>query len=353
MSGIVIDLQWFAEEGMAAAAGTESAGSAGIENAAGTENVNFQAGDTLPDGQQVQSAQVAAELRRQMQRHPELRKVYGQTPKQGMKQGNPNGAAAPKGEPADAGTAGQQAPEDTIQTRWEALKKGEYKELYGADVQAAVRERFKNQADAQAELDKVQDVLELLRGKAGVETNDELLDLLRNDDSLIEDEAEAAGMTVERYREFKALKDEHEQRQAQDEADREKAAWDNHFAKMAAQAEELRQKFPEFNLDQEMQNEQFRRLTHPSVGVSVEDAYRVIHRDEIDKQLMAYGMNRTRQQMGQTIQAQHARPQEGAMRSQGQQAANVAVDFSQMDRKQRDEYRRKVLSGLIKGGNFA
>ena len=353
MSGIVIDLQWFAEEGMAAAAGTESAGSAGIENAAGTENVNIQAGDTLPDGQQVQSAQVAAELRRQMQRHPELRKVYGQTPKQGMQQGNPNGAAAPKGGQADAGAAGQQAPEDTIQTRWEALKKGEYKELYGADVQAAVRERFKNQADAQAELDKVQDVLELLRGKAGVETNDELLDLLRNDDSLIEDEAEAAGMTVERYREFKALKDEHEQRQAQDEADREKAAWDNHFAKMAAQAEELRQKFPEFNLDQEMQNEQFRRLTHPSVGVSVEDAYRVIHRDEIDKQLMAYGMNRTRQQMGQTIQAQHARPQEGAMRSQGQQAANVAVDFSQMDRKQRDEYRRKVLSGLIKGGNFA
>ena len=184
-------------------------------------------------------------------------------------------------------------------------------------------------------------------------TADELLDLLRNDDSLIEDEAEAAGMTVERYREFKALKDEHEQRQAQDEADREKAAWDNHFAKMAAQAEELRQKFPGFNLDEEMQNEQFRRLTHPSVGVSVEDAYRVIHRDEIDKQLMAYGMNRTRQQMGQTIQAQHARPQEGAMRSQGQQAANVAVDFSQMDRKQRDEYRRKVLSGLIKGGNFA
>lgn len=349
MNGIVMDLQWFAEEGAAAAAGTESAGSAGIENAAGTENVNIQAGDTLPDGQQVQSAQVAAELRRQMQRHPELRKVYGQTPKQG----NPNGAVAPKGGQADAGEAGQQAPEDTIQTRWEALKKGEYKELYGADVQAAVRERFKNQADAQAELDKVQDVLELLRGKAGVETNDELLDLLRNDDSLIEDEAEAAGMTVERYREFKALKDEHEQRQAQDEADREKAAWDNHFAKMAAQAEELRQKFPEFNLDQEMQNEQFRRLTHPSVGVSVEDAYRVIHRDEIDKQLMAYGMNRTRQQMGQTIQAQHARPQEGAMRSQGQQAANVAVDFSQIDRKQRDEYRRKVLSGLIKGGNFA
>ena len=164
MNGIVMDLQWFAEEGAAAAVGTESAGSAGIENAAGTENVNIQAGDTLPDGQQVQSAQGAAELRRQMQRHPELRKVYGTTPKQG----NPNGAVAPKGGQADAGAAGQQAPEDTIQTRWEALKKGEYKELYGADVQAAVRERFKNQADAQAELDKVQDVLELLRGNISV-----------------------------------------------------------------------------------------------------------------------------------------------------------------------------------------
>lgn len=343
MNRIVIDLQYFAEEGAAAAAGTENAGGAGIENAAGTGEVNVQAGDTLPDGQQVQSAQVAAELKRQMQRHPELRKVYGQAPKQGK----------PAQEAQVQPGAVEQTPEETIQTRWEALKKGEFKEQYGNDVRAAVQERFKNQADAQAELDKVNDVLEILRGKANVETTDELLDLLRNDDSLIEDEAEAAGMTVERYREYKALQEEHERRAAEDQANIEQAFWDDHFDKMTAQAEAMKQIFPDFDLRTELGNEQFARLTHPSVGLSVEDAYYTVHRKELEPQMMAYGMNRARQQMSQTIQAQRARPVEGAMRSQGQQAAQLKQDFSQLDRKQRDEYRRKVLSGLLKGGDFA
>lgn len=343
MKRIVIDLQYFAEEGAAAAAGTENAGGAGIENAAGsTGEMNVQAGDTLPNGQQVQSAQVAAELKRQMKRHPELRQVYGQAPKH-----------------SDAGQG--QTPEDAIQAKWEALKKGEYKDLYGADVQAAVQARFKNQADAQAqladvraELDKVNDVMEMLRGKAGVETNDELLDLLRNDDSLIEDEAEAAGMTVDRYREFKALQEEHDRRAAEDQENIEKAFWDNHFAQMTAQAEALKQIFPDFDLRTELDNEEFARLTHPKYGnLSVEDAYYTVHRKELEPQMMAYGMERAKQQMSQTIQAQRARPMEGAMRMQGQQAATVRKDFSSLDRKARDEYRRKVLSGLVKGGDFA
>ena len=101
-----------------------------------------------------------------------------------------------------------------------------------------------------------------------------------------------------------------------------------------------------------MQNEVFRRLTMPGSGVSVEDAYYTIHRKELEPQVMAYGMNRARQQMGQTIQAQRARPAEGAMRSQGQVAADVKVDFSRLSRKERDEYRRQVHAGK-KGGIFA
>jgi len=338
MNGIVMDLQFFAEEGAAAAAAPEATGSTQTEAAASTEGAEaIGVGDTLPDGQQVKTAQVAAELERQMKRHPELRKVYGQKP---QAQGKGQAAAEPH--------------EMTIQEKWESAKKGEFKDLYGQDVQNAIRDRFKNQEDAQAQLQGIQPMLDALMQKAGVESLEELSDLILDDDSLYEDEAEAAGMTVERYREFKALQDEHDRRAAEDQQALEDAFWDNHFTKMTAEAEQLKQIFPDFDLRTEMQNETFQRLTHPSVGISVEDAYRLIHKDEIDQQMMAYAMNRQREQMAQTIQAQRTRPVEGAMSaSAAAPAAGVARDFGKMTRPQRDEYRKKVLSGLIRGGDFA
>ncbi len=344
MKRIVWDPQYFTEAPAADAAPAEgTVESAGTEQTAvsGTnESAPMKAGDTLPDGTKVPSARVAAELERQMKRHPELRKVYGQG-------GTQQQAAQPAaGQPETAPA------EPTIQEKWEAAKKGEFKDLYGQDVQNAIRARFKNQEDLQGKLDAVQPMLEALMQKAGVDSVEELSQLVLDDDSLYEEEAEEAGMTVERYKQFKALQDEHDRREREDAESQERALWADHFSRMAEQAEKLKQTFPDFDLNREMENETFRRLTHPSVGVSVEDAYYTIHRNELGPQMMAYGMNRAREQMGQTIQAQRARPAEGAMRSQGSVAADVKVDFSKLSRRERDEYRRQVHAGK-RGGTFA
>lgn len=343
MKRIVWDLQYFTEAPAPAAAAAEGGGeSAGTEQTAvegTTESVPMRAGDTLPDGTKVPSARVAAELERQMKRHPELRKVYGQ-----------GGAQKKAAQPAEGQP--EQNGEPTIQERWEAAKKGEFKDLYGQDVQNAIRDRFKNQADLQGQLDAVQPMLNALMQKAGVDSVEELSQLVLDDDSLYEEEAEEAGMTVERYKQFKALQDEHDRREREDAESQERALWNDHFNRMAEQAEKLKQTFPDFDLSREMENETFRRLTHPSVGVSVEDAYYTIHRNELGPQIMAYGMNRAREQMGQTIQAQRARPAEGAMRSQGSVSADMKIDFSKLSRKERDEYRRMVHAGK-KGGTFA
>lgn len=343
MKRIVWDLQYFTEAPAAAAAAPEGgAESAGTEQTAveGTnESVPMKVGDTLPDGTKVPSARVAAELERQMKRHPELRKVYGQ-----------GGAQKKAAQPAEGQPEGNGEP--TIQERWEQAKKGEFKDLYGQDVQNAIRDRFKNQEDLQEKLDAVQPMLNALMQKTGVDSVEELSQLVLDDDSLYEEEAEEAGMTVERYKQFKALQDEHDRREREDAESQERALWKDHFNRMAEQAERLKQTFPDFDLSKEMENETFRRLTHPSVGVSVEDAYYTIHRNELGPQIMAYGMNRAREQMGQTIQAQRARPAEGAMRSQGSVSADMKIDFSKLSRKERDEYRRQVHLGK-KGGSFA
>lgn len=342
MNRIALDLQWFTEVtggGEAAAAPAAETG-AGSETAAVTnatkQTAPVQAGDTLPNGQKVASAKVAAELERQMKRHPELRKVY-------QAQANP----------AQQAEAQNQPQEMTIQQKWEAAKKGEFKELYGADVQAAVKERFKNQDDARQQLDGMQPMLQALMRKAGVDSVEELQQLIMDDDSLYEDEAEEAGMTVERYKEFRALQDEHDRRAEQDRQDQERAFWDDHFRNLANQAVELQKVFPDFDLKAELQNETFKRMTLPGSGVSLEAAYYAVHHKELEPQIMAYGMRRAREQAGQTIQAQQKRPAEGAMANRGQVAADMKVDFSKLTRKERDAYRARVHSGLEKGGNFA
>lgn len=351
MNRIVLDLQYFTEASAEAAAAPAATESTGSENAAATGTITdapVQAGDTLPNGVKVPSARVAAELERQMKRHPELRKVYGQTGAQ--EKGARRAAQQPAQAPQEQ-AAGDQ-PQDTIQQRWEAAKKGEFRELYGQDVKRAVDDRFKNQADANEQLNKIMPAINLMMKKAGYDSVDEFVQMVENDDSFYEEEAEREGMTVEKFKQFKALQEEHERRQQQDQQNQEQAFWREHFSRLAQQAEDLKRTFPDFDLQKEMQNDVFRRLTMPGSGVSVEDAYYTIHRKELGPQIMAYGMQKAREQMGQTLQAQRSRPAEGAMRSQGQVAADMKVDFSKMTRKERDEYRRQVHAGK-KGGIFA
>lgn len=329
MNRIALDLQYFAEEGAAAAeapAAAESTGSAAAET--GTAGVPVREGDTLADGTRVPTARVAAALEKQMKRHPELRQVYGQG----------------QAQPVNGQQAQSQQTEQTIQEKWEQLKKGEFKDLYGADVQDAIQKRFKNQKDSAKELEELQPMLQALMQKAGVETVKDLSDIVLDDDSLYEDEAEERGMTVEALKHMKALEEEHEKRKAQDEQDRQEQMFRAHIAGLAQQAEQMKQVFPDFNLDREMQNETFMRLTAPDVGLSVEDAYFAVHRRELAPQMMAYGMNRARQQMSQTIQAQRQRPAEGAMRSQ-QQAAEMKLDPRNLTRKERDRIRNLIHTG--------
>lgn len=342
MNNFFLDLQWFTEAGAPAAEAPAAAETAGSEMAAENEPVGpIQAGDTLADGTPVKSAKVAAALEKQMKRHPELRQVYGQgRGRQGQAQTMQ----------AAAGQAPQpdQTQADTIQARWEELKKGEYRDLYGQDVQRAIQERFKNQADAGKQLESMQPMLQALMKKAGVESVEELSKLILDDDSLYEDEAEEMGMTVERYKQFKALQEEHDRRAAEDAKNRQRAFIMNHFRNLTEQAENLKQTFPNFNLQAEMQNETFKRLTMPGSGVSLEDAYYAVHRRELGPQIMAYGMNRAREQMGQTLQAQRKRPNEGAMTGQSQAAKSMKINPKNLDRKERDRIRDLIMRKQIK-----
>ena len=320
-----LNLQKFAgEEGAAApeAAGAETAAAVNTEPGA-----PINAGDTMADGSTVKNAQVAAALNRQMRKHPELRNVYG------------------KGQPAQQQTVEQVPAEKTVEERWEELKRGEFAESYGRDVQAAIRDRFKNQADVSAQLNALEPMLQVLRERAGVESNEDLIHHVMDDDSLYEEAASEAGMTVPAYRQFMQMKEERDAAEAQREESLRDAMLQQHFAGLQQQAEAMKKIYPNFDLNAELQNEKFFRMTSPEGGLSVEDAFFAIHHKELAPQMMAYGMERAKEQMGQTIQAQRKRPAEGAMRQQGQLAGQVKLDPRQLTKQERAEIKRQVRLG--------
>lgn len=335
MKYFAMDLQLFAEEGAAAGAAPagEITGTAAENEAIAPEGIS--AGQELANGQQV-SPQVAAAMNRQMKRHPELRKVYGapaQRPQQPTQQPvqQQEVAAQPEGNDMDA--------------RWEALRKGEFKDQYARDVQNAIRERFKNQEDLQGQLNAMQPMLAALMQKTGAESVEELQQLILDDDSLYEDEAEAMGMPVEAYKNYKKLQEEHDAAIAREQQNQQQEFFRQHIAKLAQQGEELRATFPNFDFRAEMENPTFARLTSPEVGLSVKDAYFAVHHDELAPQMLAYGMQRAQQQMGQTLQAQAARPSEGAMRNTNPAAAELKMNPRNMTRKEREEIKRQVRLG--------
>ena len=331
-------LQLFAEEGAAAApaGGGADAGTAAVN---GEVAGDVRVGDTLGDGTQVTDARVAAALNRQMNRHPELRKVYGQTPQQ---------AQAPQQAPVKAQPAeGTEIPAegngpDDLQARYEALKKGEFKDLIGADIQRAIKDRFKNQDDATQKLTGMQPMLDALMKKTGAESIDELQKLVLDDDSLYEDEAEEMGMPVEALKQFKQMQAQRDAAQAQLQRQEESAQFRAHIDNLMRQGEELKNMFPDFDFFKEMENEQFRQMTSPQMGMTVEQAYYAIHGKDLMPQMMSYGMQRAQNQMGQTLQAQRARPAEGAMNGKNPAAAEPALNPAALSRPERARLKEYV-----------
>jgi len=121
----------------------------------------------------------------------------------------------------------------------------------------------------------------------------------------------------------------------------------NHYQKLVQQGEEMKRIFPGFDLQEELKNPEFMRLTSPNVGVSVENAFYAIHGKDVAAESMKAGMVRAQKQLGQTIRAQGMRPIEGAAHGQGQPAATAPMDFGRMTRQERERFRSQVKNGKV------
>lgn len=242
-----------------------------------------------------------------------------------------------------APSAPAQTETDARRSEFEALIKGEYKDLYDERVQNTIQKRLKGQEETIARYNALAPVMEMLAGKYGVDAGDveALSKAIEEDETFYEDEALEKGLTVQQVKEIRKMQRENEALKHQMEQARQQERADQIIAKWQQDAEHVKQIYPGFDLEQELQNDQFRQLL--TSNIDVQTAFEVCHKDEIIPAAMQFTANKIEEKVANKVRAGQLRPQEGAMASRS--PVQVKSDVSQLTKADRAEIRRRVNRG--------
>jgi LysM repeat protein len=232
---------------------------------------------------------------------------------------------------------------DDRNARFEALIKGEFKDLYDARMQDTIQKRLKGSKETVDKYNELAPTLEMLSRKYGVDASDikALNKAIEDDDTYYEDEAMEKGVTVEQLKSIKKMERENAElrKQMEEKSHRERAERD--VAEWMKQAEEAKRSFPNLDLGEELKNPQFIALLQNGVGV--ETAYFAVHNRELVPQAMQYTAKAVEQKLTNKVIANGARPTENGISSQA--SVVVKSDVSQLSKADRAEIIRRVARG--------
>lgn len=228
-------------------------------------------------------------------------------------------AAAPELETgvstADAGQVQEVQPgTGAARMSWkDIMADSEYRKEYDAAVQSIVQKRLKGRAQAEEKLGRLAPVLEAISKRyAGGGTLDEA------------DTEELAGKILA----------------GESRARRERAR--EHLEELYRQEQAMREKYPDFNFAEAMEDERFIKLTAPHTGLSLEDAYCAMHYAEIREQEARNSL----QAVTRSVQAGRERPAEISGR---QSASRSSADPRTMSREQREALKKRIYEAKAQG----
>ena len=270
--------------------------------------------------------------------------LYGKQPASA-----PDGAEGADNVP-DAGGAESKASTKTTSNTLEDRKaefnrliNGEFKDQFSERMQEIINRRFKESRQMEERLQKQSGLMNILSQKYGVDASDidGLSKAIDEDDGFFEEAAAKAGLSVSQYKEMSKLRSENEalrqsqqQKEAQAAAQQQMAAW-------MRDAEAVKAKFPQFDFRAELQNEAFGRLL--KAGIPVEQAYTVLHQEELMKNAMAATANSVAAATADNIRARGNRPQEnGASPAPG---TIIKSDVNSLTKEDRKNIVRQVRRG--------
>lgn len=241
--------------------------------------------------------------------------------------------------------AAEQKDTDTI-TPFRDLIKGQYKQDFESEVQRIVQDRLKGSREREA---KVAPIIEQMARRYGMDHTandfslDALSDAIAGDTSQYEKEAMEKGLPVEAVAKLHKLEHMEHRQQQEAQARAQQTQIQQHLEGLVRQGEQLKQLYPGFDLEKELQNPNFVRLTAPGVGVDVRTAYEVVHRDEMRGAEMKFAAEKAAQRVSASVAANAKRPAENGMK--GSSAAINKSDPSQLTKADRAEIKRRVMAG--------
>ena len=234
-------------------------------------------------------------------------------------------------------------PTEDRNAKFEALIKGEYKDLYDARVSDTVQKRLKGTKETVERYEALAPTLEVLAKKYGVDASDikALNKAIEEDDSYYEQEALEKGISVEQLKEIRKMEKENAElkRQMDEQSRRDNA--NKLYSQWMEQADNAKAIYPSFDLRAEMQNPKFVDLLRSNVDVRT--AYEVIHKDDIISGAMQFTAKTVEKKLTDKIIANGARPSENGNSSQG--ASVTKSDVSALTKADRDEIARRVARG--------
>ena len=222
---------------------------------------------------------------------------------------------------------------------------------YSGKMQEMVQARLKNVKQAQTDLDTLTPALQLIAKEYGLDPDKldyaALAQKVTQDDKFFQDKAMQMGTTPEIARKLDQF-DAMQKRQQEEQAKTlQEQRMQQHYQGLLQQGEALKQKYPGFDLQKELKNPVFARMTAPGVGLSVEDAYFSVHRKEIEDAAMQVTAQRTAQQISNAIQAGASRPQENGVASQAPSV--TSFNYRNASREQREALKRAIREAGARG----
>ncbi len=260
--------------------------------------------------------------------------------------GESTSAAAAAGESAApaAGVVGETGPKGPDRSAaFEAMIKGEFKDLYDARVKDTVQRRLRGTREQVERLQSLTPMLTVLGQRYGVDPGDveALSRAVDADESYLIREAEKKGISPDTLRETWRL--EREATNLRRQMDDYKAEQETRriYGEWQQQGEQCKMLYPNFDLETELQNEDFCRLLRNRVNVQT--AYEVIHKDEIIPAAMQVAAQQAAEKVTAAVRANAARPAENG--SKGSAASVGKIDVANMTNEQMDDIRKRVLRG--------
>lgn len=226
-----------------------------------------------------------------------------------------------------------------------------HKDLYTKDTQKIINQRFKETKQLQDSNAKQKAVIDQIAKRYGLDGSDlaALQTALDNDNDYWSRAAEDAGFDdVDMFKNFKKLERENaefhareERARAEEEAAKKVQQAKDQVTQWNAQVEEVKAKYPDFDIDKESKDKNFMSMLKS--GVPMEHAYKVLHHDDIVKNAVSKAEAEREKKVVDNIRAKGARPAEnGLSRASG---FTVKSNVHELNKADRAEIARKAARG--------